>query len=348
MSDSQTPRTLIVGAGLAGTLMAWELEKRGVSYEVWDSGAPSASKVAAGMYNPLSFKRLVEVWNATPHMEQMHKTYSELGEFLGIKALHSSPIMRIFPNQQYSDLWQRRYDSGHDVAKWITPVFSSEDAPDGVIALYGYGVVKDAGWVDVSHLISSMRSFLEKEGRFKIKSWDYSTAQNFDSVIDCRGVGAQKDLASEGMKLATDHGEVLTLKSKSLTTEGKVLNRVKWLLPIKPHTFKLGATYEWGVVESKPTEKGKSELLDAISPVLSDEISNAFTIINHESGLRPASHDRRPYVGPLRDNPGVFTFNGLGTRGVLIGPSMAKMLADHIEKGATLSPEVRPSRVLKS
>jgi glycine/D-amino acid oxidase-like deaminating enzyme len=328
--------------------MAWELEKRGVSYEVWDSGAPSASKVAAGMYNPLSFKRLVEVWNATPHMEEMHKTYGELQKFLGVTVLHPTPIMRIFPNQQYRDLWQRRYDSGHDVAKWITPVFPSDEAPKGVIAPFGYGVVKDAGWVDVSHLISSMRGFLEKEGRICFKSWNYSTAHNFDTVIDCRGVGAQSDLSSEGMKLAADHGEVLTLKSDSLTTEGKVLNRVKWLLPIKPETFKLGATYEWGVVESMPTEKGKSELLDAISPVLSDDIRNEFAIINHESGLRPASHDRRPYVGPLGDNPGVFTFNGLGTRGVLIGPSMAQMLAEHIEKGATLSPEVRPSRVLKN
>ena len=106
MSSESKSSTLIVGAGLAGTLMAWELEKRGVEFEVWDSDAQSASKVAAGMYNPLSFKRLVEVWNATPHMEEMQKTYRELQEFLGVKVLHPTPIIRIFPNQQYCDLWQ--------------------------------------------------------------------------------------------------------------------------------------------------------------------------------------------------------------------------------------------------
>ena len=164
-SDTQSS-TLIVGAGLAGTLMAWELEKRGVKYEVWDSGAPSASKVAAGMYNPVSFKRLVEVWNATPHMEALHKTYSELQDFLGVKALHPTPIMRIFPNQQYGDLWHKRYYTGHDVAKWIGPTFSQKDAPEDVIAPHGFGLVKDSGWVDVALLISSMRCFLENENRF--------------------------------------------------------------------------------------------------------------------------------------------------------------------------------------
>jgi glycine oxidase len=254
MSSSSASRSLIVGAGLAGTLMAWELEKRGVEFEVWDNGASSASKVAAGMYNPLSFKRLVEVWNATPHIEAMHKTYCELQEFLGIKALHPTPIIRIFPNEQYRNLWQKRFDTGHDVAKWISQPHSPEEAPVGVIAPYGFGVVKDAGWVDVTLLICAMRVHLEKEGRFHVKSWDMSMPHNFDTIIDCRGVGAKEDLATEGIKLAADHGEVLTLKSDNLTTDGNIINRVKWLLPVAPQTFKLGATYEWNITDSKPTK----------------------------------------------------------------------------------------------
>lgn len=340
-------KVLIVGAGLAGTLMAWELLKRKIEFEVWDNGAPSASKVAAGMYNPLSFKRLVEVWNATPHMNAMHHTYSELEQFLGITALHPTPIIRIFPNEQYRDLWQRRYDSSHDIAKWISPANSPSQAPTGVIAPFGFGVVNDAGWVDVALLISSMREHLEKAGRFHTRTWDISTPHNFDTIIDSRGVGAKEDLATKGLKLAADHGEILTLKSDNLSTNGKTLNRVKWLLPTAPNTFKLGATYEWNVPDSKPTDKGKMELLQSIAPILSKEILDGFTIINHESGLRPTSHDRRPYVGPLNDHPGVFILNGLGTRGVLIGPSVTNELASHIFEGIELSTEINTRRVHK-
>ena len=40
-------KTLIVGAGLAGTLVAWELIKRDLEFTVYDNGSPSASRVAA-------------------------------------------------------------------------------------------------------------------------------------------------------------------------------------------------------------------------------------------------------------------------------------------------------------
>ena len=58
-------KILIVGAGLAGTLTAWELKKRGVDVTLCDNNSSSASKVAAGLFNPVSFKRVVEVWNAS-------------------------------------------------------------------------------------------------------------------------------------------------------------------------------------------------------------------------------------------------------------------------------------------
>ena len=71
-------KTLIVGCGLAGTLAAWALHKRQEAFSVYDNGSASASKVAAGMYNPVSFKRVVEVWNADEHMKVMLETYSEI------------------------------------------------------------------------------------------------------------------------------------------------------------------------------------------------------------------------------------------------------------------------------
>ena len=41
---SLSDKFIIVGAGLAGTLMAWELEKRGVIYEVWDAPEKTSAK----------------------------------------------------------------------------------------------------------------------------------------------------------------------------------------------------------------------------------------------------------------------------------------------------------------
>ena len=304
-------RILIVGAGLAGSLTAWELRKRGENFTLIDNGSASASKVAAGMFNPVSFKRVVEVWNAEKHMDQMLKTYSEIESSIGVKILNKMPIMRVFPNEQYRDHWQARIEKKHDVAKWLSPI--PDTAPEGVVAPFGVGYVGEAGWVNLPAMIDIVRKIFVEEGRFEQRSWSISDGvpDGFDAVIDCRGVGAKVDLNELGYKLAADHGEVLTMKSNSLVLKGTTLNRVKWLMPFDKDTFKLGATYEWGVEESNPTDSGKQEILDALSPALSPEIFEKMELVNHQSGMRPTSNDRRPYVGEISLG---FTLNGLGTR----------------------------------
>lgn len=319
---------LIVGAGLAGTLTAWELRKRGEDFTVYDSGASSASRVAAGLFNPVSFKRIIEVWNAEEHMRVMLETYSEIESSIVVKILNKMPIMRVFPNEQYRDHWQARIEKKHDVAKWLSPI--SDTAPEGVVAPFGVGYVGEAGWVNLPAMIDGVRKILVEEGRFEQRSWSISDGvpQGFDAVIDCRGVGAKVDLNKIGYKLAADHGEVLTMKSESLDLNGNTLNRVKWLMPFEKETLKLGATYEWGVEESKPTESGKKEIIEALSPALSPDIFDKMELVNHQSGLRPTSHDRRPYVGEIQ--PGVFILNGLGTRGVLVAPATVKRLVSNL------------------
>ena len=320
-------KTLIVGAGLAGTLTAWELIKRGLEFTVYDNGSPSASRVAAGMFNPVSFKRVVEVDDAEERMKLMLKTYSDIESELGIKVVNKAPIMRIFPNAKYREHWENRIANGHTVAKWLSPV--ENEVPDGVEAPWGVGKVAESGWVNLPLLTSAMIERLKSEERLEFQSWSIQDGvpEGFDRVIDCRGVGAKPELNSLGLRLAADHGEILTLKS-TLDLEGSTLNKVKWLMPFEKNTFKLGATYEWGVEESKPTEAGREELIEAISSALSKDVYDALVITNHESGLRPTSHDRKPYTGEVAAK--VHVINGLGTRGVLIAPTVVKSAVDEL------------------
>ena len=182
MTSSATDTFLIVGSGLSGILMAWELEKRGVDYEVWNSGAKSgpesnsATQVAAGMFNPVSFKRLVEVWNAHEHLNAMRETYQSLEHFLNLQGelFHISPIMRVFPNSQYRDLWSKRLNDAHPVAGFLSEI--SDDCPHDVIAPHGFGVVPEAGWVNLPLLIKSFRLNLELRGKYFEKHWDLGRA----------------------------------------------------------------------------------------------------------------------------------------------------------------------------
>lgn len=361
MPAAISDKFIIVGAGLAGTLMAWELEKRGVNYEVWDApknsskssrtqthSSPSntsnqASRVAAGMFNPVSFKRIVEVWNAREHMDVMRETYLKIESFLKIpgKILHKSPIMRVFPNSQYRMLWEKRLKDEHTVSQFIRPV--SDEVPDDIVAPHGFGVVPEAGWVDLPLLLDSFRSFLESKGKYREKTYNSKVDDEFQTsnFIDCRGVGAIEDLVKHNLKIQSDHGEVLTLKS-NIKTKNMCVNRVKWLLPRGNHTYKLGATYKWNVVKSQPTEEGRDELLTGIKPIISSEVFDHFEITNQETGLRPASKDRRPYAGKMNEN--TYILNGFGTRGVLIGPATAAHLVRFIFEDKELPKEINIAR----
>ena len=52
---------VVVGRGLAGAMVAWKFAERGCRISWWGDGESGASRVAAGMFNPVSFRRVVEV-----------------------------------------------------------------------------------------------------------------------------------------------------------------------------------------------------------------------------------------------------------------------------------------------
>ena len=68
---------LIVGQGIAGTVLTHTLLEQGKRILVIDEGNPSScSKVAAGLYNPIVFKRLTKSWmidELSPVAENFYK-----------------------------------------------------------------------------------------------------------------------------------------------------------------------------------------------------------------------------------------------------------------------------------
>ncbi|MFZ4797794.1 MAG: amino acid oxidase, partial [Bacteroidia bacterium] len=68
---------LIIGQGLAGTLLAKELLAKNESFLIIDAFKESTStKVAAGMYNPISGKRMVKSWNADELLRDTFEAYT--------------------------------------------------------------------------------------------------------------------------------------------------------------------------------------------------------------------------------------------------------------------------------
>ena len=122
-----------------------------------------------------------------------------------------------------------------------------------------------------------------------------------------------------------------------------VLKSSAFLIPLKEKDqYIVGATYEWTDKTNTVTQKAKEELLNKLKTFLKCD----FEVIDQVAGIRPTVKDRRPLVGAHPEHKNMFVLNGLGTRGVMIGPYIAKQLFNHIENEMPLDDEINISRFI--
>ena len=327
-------RVLIVGQGLAGTLASEAGLNAGLDVHVVDAGLPSASSVAAGMYNPMSFRRIVEVWDAQAHWDAMQATYRRFEALLDQPFLHPLPIRKRIPNADYAALW----DSQAATLPWISKV--KTDGQGGQ-----YGEVNGGGWVDVKALILAWRDHLQAENRFEVRHWTASDSESWDAIVDCRGVASRQDAELGPLDIRANRGEILTVGTKGTPVPTQSIDNFgKWTLPIGGDQHRLGASYEWNRTDLDPTPETRDFLLASLRQAAPN--AETSTTVRQDVGLRPVSKDRRPAVGPHPTISGLHVFNGLGTRGVLVGPRWAGFLCDSLSGKTQLPDIVNPARLI--
>ncbi|MFM2145304.1 MAG: hypothetical protein RL732_140, partial [Bacteroidota bacterium] len=88
---------LVVGQGICGTWLSYYLEKQGLSYHVLDNEHPeSSSRIASGLINPVTGRRLVKTWMIDDLMEHAQNAYSDIGNELGINLIEDHTLVN-FP-----------------------------------------------------------------------------------------------------------------------------------------------------------------------------------------------------------------------------------------------------------
>ena len=100
---------LIIGQGIAGTSLAFSLLERGHNVQVMDDEHRTASsKVAAGMWNPASFKKLSLGWKSQEQLAIAEDFYTKTEQTLGIQFYHPMRLYRIFPDQHSANEWDEK------------------------------------------------------------------------------------------------------------------------------------------------------------------------------------------------------------------------------------------------
>ena len=179
---------VIVGQGLAGTLLGYELEKRGRKILVVDDGwKTAASQVAAGVLNPVTGMRIVKTLGADDLVPAAKRVYSELGERFGETFFRETPFYRFYASEHEKTIKAKR-EKDPDYEGWL-----SEDVPAGTLCggglsdRFGGFFVKRAGWLDIPKLLSRFRSEWRSRGVSLEENFDYSEVEPTRSGVKWRG-----------------------------------------------------------------------------------------------------------------------------------------------------------------
>lgn len=339
---------LIVGCGLAGISFSEIALANNKSILVVDNESQNSSKIAGGLYNPVILKRFSEVWQAKEQLILMNQFYVNLEQKLKIKVDFKTPILRKFFSIEEQNNWFAASDKPALAPFLSTSIITKKYS--GIDSPFNYGEVLHTGYVDTASLLEHYKKYLLQEQLLLQESFDYEKLEVLSKGIRYKNIEAKHIVFAEGFGLHANpyfnnlpldgtKGELFIIKAPELNLD-VIVNTSVFILPLGDGLFKVGATYNWKDKTDLPTEEGRQELTDRIKEIINCE----FEIVAHFAGVRPTVKDRRPLVGTHKDYQSIHVLNGLGTRGVMLGPAMAQSLFDSIEKGIPFDKEINIDR----
>lgn len=343
---------IIVGQGLAGTVLAQTLLEKGRSVIVIDDKDLSkASRVAAGLYNPVVFKRLVKSWMADELIEFMNVFYPELEKHLNAKFYHKKQIVKLFAEENEREFWLKK--SKEEIGKYLNKNIQENFLSDIVYSPLGASEVINAGNLDTVKFLDTFRNYFSNKKILLEEKFEYDEMVISDDSVGYKDLQAKKIIFCEGYKSIENpffkwlpfkltKGEVLTIRlnADQVIPTDKVINKGVFILPLGNNEYKVGATYEWNDLTEIPTEKGRDELIEKLNKVL----RVPFEIIDHQAGIRPTVNDRRPMLGLHPEHSALGVFNGMGTKGVMLVPFFADHFVNFLEGNILLNKEVNITR----
>ncbi len=340
---------LIIGQGISGTWLSYYLEKEGVDYLVIDNNASETpSKRAAGLINPVTGRRHVQVWMADELLPFSLEAYRELGDVLNIKVISEKSIIDFFPSPQMRLSFTDRVN---EKAAYI-----SMDEKVGAYSSYfnyefGYGQISPAYTAHLETLLPAWRKHLIETGKLLEEDFETNALKIESQGVKYKNIEAKKIIFCDGnssassswfknLPFAPNKGEAITLDIPELPSDF-IYKKGLTLAPLAtPGQWWVGSSYQWQFDNALPTEEFKVKTIQ----LLNQWLKIPYTITGHYAAVRPATLQRRPFVGfhPLYAEVGIL--NGMGTKGCSLAPYFAKQLVDNILYQKKIAPEADVNR----
>jgi glycine/D-amino acid oxidase-like deaminating enzyme len=349
---------LIIGQGLCGTFLSRELERAGLSYMIIDEErASSASRAAAGLINPVTGRRIVKTWMIDELLPFAREAYgagnggaeggpgSEGGGFI-----RAVSVVDFFPTAQMRLAFLDRYAEDPQYLRLPT----DEHSWDAYFHYeLGYGSIEPCYLVDIMRLLGVERKKMVERGVLRAESFMVEELEVGDRfvryrdvearwAIFCDGIGSSQNAYFSRLPFAPNKGEVLIIEAPELAGDGGlardggltsiVFKKGMSIIPWKEGLYWVGSSYEWSFEDQGPTAAFRVRT----EAVLREWLRVPFRTVEHFASVRPATLERRPFVGLHPLYPAVGILNGMGTKGCSLAPYFARQLAELLVSGTAI------------
>ncbi|MFY7899743.1 MAG: NAD(P)/FAD-dependent oxidoreductase [Chitinophagaceae bacterium] len=342
---------IIIGQGICGTFLSYYLLQKGCKVIVIDTSIHnSASKVASGVINPVTGRRIVRTWIIETLMPFAFDAYTAIGNLLEIDIIQQKNIIDFHTTPQMKLAFEERLLQEQE---YLHLPNNESNFQEYFHSFFGAGIIAPCYWIDMVKLLSTWRTYLLNRNILLETNFDYAALSVKANEVIYESFSADKILFTDGcngtinpyfhqLPFAKNKGEALIVSIPNLPKNQLYkfgLSLVHW----KDDLWWVGSTYEWKYEDVLPTEAFKKKVID----LLHTWLKLPFTIMDHFAAERPANIERRPFVGlhPTHKNVGIL--NGMGTKGCSLAPYFAEQLTNHLLYQKEIDPLANVQRFSK-
>ena len=287
---------IVVGGGLAGSILAWTLRRNGRSVVLFDAPrGPVCSRAAAGLYHPLTGRRLTVPRHLPDLLRAGDRFFESIEAATGTPCIHRLAIRRSFTGHTMAETWMERranaLAAGLDLRDFLPESDEHTSSP------YGGYELRGCGWVDPDALLQTVTETLDREGRYFNQIISRADLESRPDGIICGQIRARAVVFAEGhvarnnplwnhLPLKPNHGEILEIHIDGDIRPCIHLGEL-FLIPRGDQRWLAGATHDWTIDHGLPTSSGRRE----IETKLRAYLRCPFQVTGHRAGVRPASGD---------------------------------------------------------
>jgi glycine/D-amino acid oxidase-like deaminating enzyme len=342
---------LIIGQGISGTWLSYYLQKENKSFLVIDNNqSNSASRVAAGIINPVTGRRIVKTWMIDELLAYLKPAYEALGKELGIAAISQRNIIDFHPTPQMKISFDERLKDGNG---YLNKPPDQARFRHSFHHDFGFAEINPAFLINLQEILPAWRKKLSARNQLLEEDFDFTELKITGGsvqykniiagkIIFCDGITSAENPFFKNLPFSLNKGEALILESNGIPVT-HIFKKGIMLAPLGNGLFWAGSNYIWDFKDANPTEEFRIQT----EARLKHWLKVSFKVADHLAAIRPANVERRPFAGfhPIYKNVGML--NGMGTKGCSLAPYFAKQLADHLLYQSPLHREAHINRFQK-